>query len=99
MTRQIINKLILLKQNPTDENVDHISLLYELYWDFSNGVSELKPIAMFYIDGFDNLPALSEKKLWNLEKYYEVMKPFFKSHSELKKIVTTILETHKSNIS
>ncbi|MDO5978692.1 hypothetical protein [Flavivirga spongiicola] len=97
MTEEVIRKLILLKQSPADERVDHIALLYEIYWEFSNGISELKPVAMFYLNGFDNLPALKEKKLWNLDKYNEIMKPFFDSHSELKKLVNDLLKS-RSNI-
>ena len=68
MTDKIINELKKLKENPVLGNVDHICILHNLYWNYSEGVEQLKPVAMFYLNGFDDLPALREKHLWNLKK-------------------------------
>jgi len=91
MTTKIIESLHDLKINPKLETVDHISILQTLYWEYLNGVTELKPIALFYINGFDDLPALREKHLWNLEKYNQVRKHLVESHFELTGIVNQIL--------
>ncbi len=80
-----------LKEKPGSEKIDHISILDNLYSEYSNGMTELKPVAMFYLNGFDDLPALREKHLWKLENYNELMKPFIESHSELIKIVDKVL--------
>lgn len=93
MTTKIIESLHDLKINPKLETVDHISILHDLYWEYSNGVTELKPIALFYINGFDDLHALREKHLWNLEKYNQVRKHFVESHFALTGIVNQILNT------
>jgi len=91
MKKKIINSLTELKENPNSEKIDHISILNELYWEYSSGFTELKPLAIFYLNGFDDLPALREKHLWQKEKYDELMKPFIDSHSELIEIVNNIL--------
>jgi hypothetical protein len=61
MNREIIEILIKLKENPSSEKVDHILLLQKIYSEYANGIIELKPIAVFYLNGFDDLPALIEK--------------------------------------
>lgn len=91
MNENLINNLVELKENPSSVKIDHISILHNLYWEYSNGIAELKPIAMFYLNGFDDLPTLRERHLWKLENYNELMKPFVDSHSELVKIVDKIL--------
>ena len=91
MTEEIIKNITDLKESPISGKVDHISILHKLYWKYSNGITELKPIAIFYVNGFDDLPALKEKHLWNTEKYDEIMKPFYEAHSELIEIVDTVL--------
>ena len=95
MTEEIINYITDLKEDPKSGKVDHISLLHTLYCKYSNGMTELKPIAIFYLNGFDDLPALKEKHLWNAEKYDEIMKPFYESHSELNEIVDKVLTEMK----
>lgn len=91
MTEKVIKSLADLKENPTSEKIDHISILHELYWDYSNGMAELKPLAVFYLNGFDDLPSLREKHLWKLEEYNELVKPLFESHPKLVGIVNKIL--------
>jgi hypothetical protein len=91
MTEEIIKHLAELKEIPNSGKIDHILILHNLYWEYSDGMTELKPLAMFYLNGFDDLPALKEKHLWNTENYNELMKPFYESHSELIKIVDKLL--------
>lgn len=91
MTEEIIKDIFSLKENPKSGKVDHISILHELYSKYSNGMTELKPIAIFYLNGFDDLPSLKEKHLWNAKKYNEIMKTFYESHSELNNIVEKVL--------
>lgn len=91
MTEEIIKNIADLKENPNSGKVDHISILHELYFKYSNGMTELEPLVIFYLNGFDNLPALKEKHMWSSRKYDEIMKPFNDSHSELNKIVDKVL--------
>jgi hypothetical protein len=96
MNENIIKILIELKENPNSEKVDHISILHCLYQEHRDGMTELKPVVNFYLNGFDDLPALREKHLWRTENYNEIMKPFFNSHSDLVKIVDKIVDDYKN---
>lgn len=91
MNKKIIKLLIQLKENPVIEEVDHILILNELYWIYSEGIKKLKPIAMYFVNGIDDIPALREKNLWGKEKFLELRKPFTDSHSELLIIINNIL--------
>lgn len=52
---------------------------------------ELKPIAVFYLNGFDDLPALIEKHLWNELKFDEIRKDFVNAHKELVELIDELL--------
>lgn len=91
MNREIIEILIKLKENPSSEKVDHILLLQKIYAEYANGIIELKPIAVFYLNGFDDLPALIEKHLWNELKFYEIRKDFVSAHNELVELIDELL--------
>lgn len=91
MNREIIEIQIKLKENPSSEKVDHILLLQKIYSEYANGIIELKPIAVFYLNGFDDLPALKEKHLWNKLKFDEIRKDFVNAHNELVELIDEIL--------
>jgi len=91
--KKTIQILTDLKENPKSERVDHIELLDKIYWKYSNGISILKPIAHFFINGFDDIPSLKTKYLWNEEKYNEIKMPFINAHPELIEIINRILKT------
>jgi len=91
MTRETIEILTKLKEKPSTEKVDHILLLKKIYFEYSNGINELKPIAIFYLNGFDDLPALREKHLWNELKFIEIRKDFVDAHNELIELIDKIL--------
>lgn len=97
MNQEIIEILENLKQKPSTEKVDHILLLEKIYWEYSNGMKELEPIAHFYLNGFDDLPALKEKDLWNKSKFTEIRKDFVNAHSKLVEIIESTLRKIKSN--
>jgi uncharacterized protein YjbI with pentapeptide repeats len=91
MNREIIEILIKLKENPSSEKVDHILLLQKIYAEYANGIIELKPIAVFYLNGFNDLPALIEKHLWNELKFDEIRKDFVSAHNELVELIDELL--------
>ncbi|MFI1770318.1 pentapeptide repeat-containing protein [Thalassobellus citreus] len=95
MTRKTIEILIKLKEKPSTEKVDHILLLEKIYSEYSNGIPELKPIALFYLNGFDDLPALKEKHLWNELKFNEIRKDFVDAHNELVELIDETLNEIK----
>lgn len=95
MNRKITEILIKLKEKPSSEKVDHILLLEKIYSEYSNGIIVLKPIALFFLNGFDDLPALREKHLWNDLKLKEVRKDFVNAHNELIEIIDSVLNELK----
>ncbi len=98
MNREIIEILENLKEKPSTDKVDHILLLERVYSEYSNGMKELEPIAHFYLNRFDDLPALRDKDLWNKPKFVEIRKDFVNAHSELIELVKSIIKELKSNL-
>ncbi len=96
MNREIINILKDLKEEPSIEKVDHIILLEKVYSKYSSGIKELEPIAHFYLNGFDHLPALKEKHLWNESKFNEIRKKFVNAHYELIQLIDSTINDLKN---
>ncbi len=94
MTEVIIKQLKDLKERPKYSDVDHILILHLLYSEYDKGFTELKPIVAFYLNGFDDFPALKEKQLWNSDSYEEIMQPFYEAHSKLVTLVDKVLEKY-----
>lgn len=95
MNREIIEILTHLKEKPSSEKVDHILLLEKIYSKYSTGIKELESIAHFYLNGFDDLPALKEKHLWNESKFNEVRKDFVNAHYQLVEIINSTINELK----
>lgn len=92
MNPKTIQTLIKLKENPSIEKVVHLLLLAELYHAYSNGEKKLQSIINFYLgNGFDNLPTVAEKALWNTVKFEEARRPFIETHTILVKRIDEIL--------
>ncbi len=96
MNREIIEILIKLKEKPSSEKVDHILLLEKVYSKYSSGIKELESITHFYLSGFDDLPAMKEKHLWNEAKFDEIRKDFVNAHGELVQLIDTTLSDLKN---
>ncbi|TXD81880.1 pentapeptide repeat-containing protein [Subsaximicrobium wynnwilliamsii] len=97
MNRETIEILTKLKEKPSSEKVDHIFLLQKIYSEYSNGITQLKPIALFYLNGFDGLPALKEKHLWDELKFNGIRKDFVDAHNELVELIDETLNGIKDN--
>ena len=97
MKREIIEILNKLKEHPSSEKVDHVLLLKYIYNAYSNGMKELKSVAIFYLNGFDDLPALREKHLWNALKYNEIRSDFVNAHGTLVALIDKTINDLKDN--
>lgn len=97
MNRGIIEILEKLKEKPSTEKVDHISLLKKLNEEYSNGIKELEPIAHFYLNGLDHLPSLREKGLWNKSKFKEAREELVNAHCGLIELLESTIRELKSN--
>ena len=95
MNPELLNTLLSLKENPLTSSIDHIMILHDLYFEYRNGNELLKPIATYFINGLDDLPALSEKHLWNDEKFNEFREPLYDSHSELILLLEELIKSAK----
>ncbi|NDV42098.1 hypothetical protein [Flagellimonas sediminis] len=93
MDIKLINMLIELKKSPLNSQVDHIELLYQLYWEYSEGNQKLKPLVSYFVHGIDDLPSLKQRPFWNKAKFEEIRKPLIESHSKLIEIVDSILRS------
>jgi len=50
---------------------------------------------LFFLNGFDELPSLSERSLWNQSKFNEIRKDFISAHNELIPIIESTLSKLK----
>lgn len=93
LSNSLHKKLKLLIEKPIISDVDHILILHELYFEYSQReTKEIQPIIDYFLgNSFDNLPCLKEKHLWNEEKYNLQVQPFFDSHNKLVEIIKEIL--------
>ena len=89
--QEIIEIVEHLKENPSSESVDHILLFESIYSEYSNGIKELEPIVHFYLNGFDELPALREKESWNESRFIELRQDFVLAHSKLIDLLETVI--------
>ena len=97
MNWEIIKILESLKESPSTEEVDHLHLLGKIYNEYANGITGLEQIVHFYLNGFDDLPTLKEKHLWNQPKFIEARKEFVDAHNELIQIIDSTINNLKSN--
>ncbi len=91
MERKLINMLLDLKESPLTSEIDHVELLYQLYWEYNEGNQNLKPVVSYFLDGIDDLPSLKQKPYWNEAKFNEIRKPLIESHDLLVAIVNDVL--------
>lgn len=92
MNEETIKVLTDLKSSPFESEVDHLSLLNELYWKYAEGQKVLQPIMNYYLGGIDALPTLRERETWNKEEFARIRKPFTDSHSQLIKAIDEVIE-------
>ena len=90
MNEVTIKVLTDLKSSPFESEIDHLSLLNQLYWKYAEGQKVLQPIINYYLDGMDGLPTLREKEIWNKEEFDHIRKPFTDSHSQMVKAIDEV---------
>ena len=91
MTDEIKDILNELLKPINNSEVDHIALLQEVYYLYTEGAKELEPLMSYYLNGLDDVPNLKEKELWNKESYRNARVPFEESFSKLVKAVDLVL--------
>lgn len=92
MNEKIKNLLIEIQKPISDDGVDHLKLMEELYWKFSEGKRFLQPLMNYYLDGLDNLPILAVKDKWKEDRFVEIRKPFSDNFNKIKDVAKKILK-------
>lgn len=80
-----------LKSKSFDE-IDHLSILQDLYDQFNEGNKDYYLLARYFVNGIDDLPKLKEKSLWKLSEFEKHRNLFYSNHDELIKIIETYYE-------
>ena len=90
MEKDTKDLLIKLKTPVESDSVDHMEILYDLYWKCSNGEKILDPIRSYYLS-MEDVPELNQKQNWNKEEFEKQRKPLKNTHKELVKIIDELL--------
>ena len=78
--------------------IDHLSILQDLYDQFNEGKNEYYLLARYFINGMDDLPKLKEKSLWKLSEFEKHRNLFYNNHDELINIIETYYELDEDEI-
>ncbi|MFT6782872.1 MAG: antitoxin component YwqK of YwqJK toxin-antitoxin module [Saprospiraceae bacterium] len=97
MKQEIINRILRLRIKSQTE-VDHLSILQELYDEFQNGNKEFYLLARFFTNGMDDLPTLKQKHEWNKESFVKHRKLFFENHDILVEIINTYFDLNDNQV-
>ncbi len=82
MESDIKRKILKLKSKWYDD-VDHLSILQEIYDAYIDGNKELYLLTRYFVNGLDELPNLKQKALWKHNEFESHRKLFIDSHDEL----------------
>lgn len=88
MKTELKHKIKNLKSQSFDE-IDHISILQNIYDDYKEGNKELYLLARYFINGIDDLPNLKQKSHWNQKVFDKQRKLFYENHHKLIEIIET----------
>jgi antitoxin component YwqK of YwqJK toxin-antitoxin module len=88
MKKQLKHKILQLKSNSFKE-IDHLSILQEIYDEFNKGEQEYYLLARFFINGLDDIPNLKQRQLWNEAAFEKARKIFYNSQGKLIQIIDT----------
>lgn len=91
MTEELKRILEDLTSHPEKNEVDHLSLLEDIYWRYKEGEKILQPIATLYINGLDNIPHLSDRKIWNTENFEQHREPLIEAYPQLLELTSALL--------
>lgn len=83
-----MNKITQLMSLSFDE-VDHLSILQDLYDEYQDGNKDLFLLARYFINGMDDLPTLKQKPYWDQNAFESQRKLFIDNHHKLVEIIST----------
>ena len=88
MKKELKHKIIELKSNSFNE-IDHLSILQEIYDEFNEGKQEYYLLARFFINGLDDIPNLKQRQFWSEPAFEKAREIFYSSHRKLIQIIDT----------
>ena len=80
------------------QEIDHLSILQDLYDQFNEGKNEYYLLARYFVNGMDDLPKLKEKSLWKLSEFEKHRNLFYNNHDELINIIETYYELDENEM-
>ena len=80
-----------LKSKSFDE-IDHLSILQNIYDQFNDGHKQYYLLARYFINGLDDIPTLKQKSLWEPKAFELNRNTFYNSHKKLIEIIETYYE-------
>ena len=86
MKKELKHKIIELKSNSFNE-IDHLSILQEIYDEFNEGKQEYYLLARFFINGLDDIPNLKQRQFWSEPAFEKAREIFYSSHRKLIQII------------
>ncbi|BDD06554.1 hypothetical protein [Aureibacter tunicatorum] len=95
MKNETHEMLKALLTDPKVEEVDHLKILSDFYFEYRSDNIVLKPLINFYLNGMDDLPILSDKAFWSEKKFHEQREVFYRNYDTMRVIVEKILLTSK----
>lgn len=86
MKKQLEHRISNLKSNSFSE-IDHLSILQEIYDEYNGGKQEYYLIARYFINGLDDVPSLKQKELWNEKAFEKSRIIFYDNHYKLVEMI------------
>ncbi len=86
MKKAVEHRILNLKSKAFHE-VDHLSILQDIYDDFQTGNKKYYLLSRFFINGYDDLPNLDQKHLWNSTAFENSRELFYKNHDTLIELI------------
>ena len=94
MKKGIEHRIRDLKSKSFSE-IDHLSILQNIYDEFQNGNRKFYLLARYFINGLDDLPNLNQKLLWTEEAFEQHRNLFYCSHDKLVEILDAYYDLEK----
>jgi len=80
------------------QEIDHLSILQDLYDQFNEGNNEYYLLARYFVNGIEDLAKLKEKSLWKLSEFEKHRNLLYNNHDELINIIETYYELDEDEV-